>query len=163
MLSKTEKEYYVISTDEKIEIKYLLQGTLVVSRPLGWDDYSLENKAEFAELVLSSADDATIVDGLRTTDFRSVELWEFPVEPQAIRDPLSDEVEYGIATPLWLNWAYASPEDSILHSITPRGKEQEGTIGNSIISRFKSWIGKITMRVVEFFKGIFNDSKRGDN
>lgn len=92
---------------EKIEIKYLVSGTVSVDKPAKWEGMSDEDKRNWADKQLEESSDSDLVEGLMDSGYTD-KIWDETPEVSAIVDPTDDNYEYSLLTKTWCNYVYGS-------------------------------------------------------
>ncbi len=99
---------------EKLELKYLVSGTVEVGIPEGWEEMSDKEKQYYVDHKLSCFSDEELIFGLKETPSDQQLIWDENPDVCAIVDPTDEENEYSMLSGTWYGFAYGSCKPGFL-------------------------------------------------
>ncbi len=100
---------------EKLELKYLVSGTVEVDIPDGWKKMNDKEKQYYVDNKMSEFCDADLLEGLKEVPAdKWNETWEELPDVCAIIDPTDEENEYSMLSKTWYGFAYGSCKPGLL-------------------------------------------------
>jgi len=88
----------------KLEIKYLIHGTIEVDKPIGWDDMQFEDRKAFLVEKMINTDPDILLEGTRPMGC---------VEPNAVVDADDEDNEYSILSPIWEEYVFSGTSNTL--------------------------------------------------
>lgn len=83
---------------DKLEIKYILHGTIEIEKPTDWDEMSSEVQIAYMNEIMINADKDILTEGARPE-------YDTSVKPMALVDEEDTECEYSIMCDSWRTYA----------------------------------------------------------